>query len=283
MLPRTERQVLSPAAFMDFRYEVNRLLRGGETTQALGLGGSVVEIRHAGAPAGAVESGFPELPVFSGPCRLSQVFRAAGRVPIPLWGLGAAEEWLINVGLPLASTLEHGQICPDHVGRLLARLDEARDGVTVPEFFRLFKAHQDGERVFKEPSWFAYDLRASNAILEYILCFGVWSPPSSRAQPAVLPAATNALDAGTGRRPSGRGDRSALRDLPAAEGPPHCVVRGWEQRNRSIIASLKPGLHDEVLLEQSLKEAAKGFATAPLQWSFCASPKVSIIVSCPWT
>ena len=34
----TERQVLSPAAFMDFRYEVNRLLRGGETTRRWGYG-----------------------------------------------------------------------------------------------------------------------------------------------------------------------------------------------------------------------------------------------------
>ena len=82
---RTERQVLSPAAFTHFRYKVNRLLRGGETTQALGLWGSVVGIRRAGTPAGAAESGFPELPVL---CCPGEGSNSLG------WGLGAAEEWL---------------------------------------------------------------------------------------------------------------------------------------------------------------------------------------------
>ena len=40
----TERQVLAPAAFMDFRYEVNRRLQGG-ATQARILGGRRVSSR----------------------------------------------------------------------------------------------------------------------------------------------------------------------------------------------------------------------------------------------
>ena len=63
----TERQVLSPAAFMDFRYEVNRLLRGGETTQALGFWGSVVEIRRAGTRAGKLRVDFRRYRFCAGP------------------------------------------------------------------------------------------------------------------------------------------------------------------------------------------------------------------------
>ena len=42
------------------------------------------------------------------------------------------------------------------------------------------------------------------------------------------------------------------------------VLEGWESHNSHITRSLKPGLHDETLLEQSLKDADQGFCTPPL-------------------
>ena len=43
------------------------------------------------------------------------------------------------------------------------------------------------------------------------------------------------------------------------------VLEGWETHNYKTIAALKPGkLHDEVLLEQSLKDADQGFCSMPL-------------------
>ena len=93
----TERYVLSPAAFMDFRCEVSRRLYGGATTQARLLWGSVVEIRHAGSLAGAILGGFPSYQFCAGV--LAQ-WLVATDVPSsvvgsnsPGWGCGADKEW----------------------------------------------------------------------------------------------------------------------------------------------------------------------------------------------
>ena len=37
------------------------------------------------------------------------------------------------------------------------------------------------------------------------------------------------------------------------------VTNGWENHNSMILARLRPGPHDEFLLEQSLKDQAQGF------------------------
>ena len=42
------------------------------------------------------------------------------------------------------------------------------------------------------------------------------------------------------------------------------VLDDWETHNYKTIASLKPGRHDAVLLEQSLNDAAQGFCSTPL-------------------
>ena len=42
---------------------------------------------------------------------------------------------------------------------------------------------------------------------------------------------------------------------------------GVEIRNSKIRAELKPGPYDDLLLEQSTKDAVAGFATVPLRWS----------------
>ena len=179
---RTECQVLSPAAFMDFRYEVNRRLQSGVATQARVLWESVVEIRHAGSVPMAVVGGFPELPELRwAPCTTVDCRRCAerrggfqfpwlgfwcrrgvvvavGTNPAQAWeGYHASAERFSADVLPrLASALDRDQICPDHLWRLLARLEEGRDGVTISDFVQLFQAHQAGERIFREP-WSAYE------------------------------------------------------------------------------------------------------------------------------
>ena len=42
------------------------------------------------------------------------------------------------------------------------------------------------------------------------------------------------------------------------------VLEGWRGHNASIIARLKPGADDEFLLQQSLKDAEKGFWSQPM-------------------
>ena len=42
------------------------------------------------------------------------------------------------------------------------------------------------------------------------------------------------------------------------------VLDDWETHNYKTIAALKPGKHDDVLLEQSLNDAAQGFCSTPL-------------------
>ena len=45
------------------------------------------------------------------------------------------------------------------------------------------------------------------------------------------------------------------------------VVADTDDHNRTIIAKLRPGLHDDFLLSQSLVDADKGFGTYPMTWS----------------
>ena len=45
------------------------------------------------------------------------------------------------------------------------------------------------------------------------------------------------------------------------------VVEDTAEHNRAIIAKLRPGLHDEFLLSQSVVDADKGFGTHPMTWS----------------
>lgn len=45
------------------------------------------------------------------------------------------------------------------------------------------------------------------------------------------------------------------------------VVEDTDDHNRAIIAKLRPGLHDDFLLSQSLVDADKGFGTHPMTWS----------------
>ena len=45
------------------------------------------------------------------------------------------------------------------------------------------------------------------------------------------------------------------------------VVEDTEEHNRAIIARLRPGLHDDFLLSQSVVDADKGFGTQPMTWS----------------
>ena len=42
------------------------------------------------------------------------------------------------------------------------------------------------------------------------------------------------------------------------------VLAGWQRHNASILARLKPGANDEFLLQQSLKDAEKGFCSQPM-------------------
>ena len=67
------------------------------------------------------------------------------------------------------------------------------------------------------------------------------------------------------------------------------VLEGWESHNNHITRSLKPELHDETLLEQSLKDADQGFCTPPLTFqelqritkgrAFCLIPRCIIVQS----
>lgn len=45
------------------------------------------------------------------------------------------------------------------------------------------------------------------------------------------------------------------------------MVEDTDDHNRAIIAKLRPGLHDDFLLSQSLVDADKGFGTYPMTWS----------------
>ena len=45
------------------------------------------------------------------------------------------------------------------------------------------------------------------------------------------------------------------------------ALEGVEVHNAHIRAEIKPGPHDDFLLEQSTKDAVAGFATDPLRWS----------------
>lgn len=42
------------------------------------------------------------------------------------------------------------------------------------------------------------------------------------------------------------------------------VLSGWEEHNFQMISMLKPGKDDKFLLEQSTKDAARGFCSPPL-------------------
>ena len=159
----TEHPVLSPAAFMDFRYEVNRRLQGGATTQARILWGSVVEIRHTGSPAGVILGGFPELPVLRwAPCTV--------------------------VGCHRCSELHGGFHSRSHPGSfgqvtMPATCGFLRVSCDLPRRFGAPSELpcQDGVRIFKEP-WFAYELRETFT--------AKWSPPSTSVLPAAMSGPT---------------------------------------------------------------------------------------------
>lgn len=42
------------------------------------------------------------------------------------------------------------------------------------------------------------------------------------------------------------------------------VLQGWQSHNGRILARLRPGADDEFLLQQSLKDAEKGFCSYPM-------------------
>ena len=66
----------------------------------------------------------------------------------------------------------------------------------------------------------------------------------------------------------GSGVGTTLWHFPAATGPITLedVFFDCEARNSEIRASLKPGLHDDFLLSQSVADAEAGFCTPPLTW-----------------
>ena len=45
------------------------------------------------------------------------------------------------------------------------------------------------------------------------------------------------------------------------------ILNDTDVHNQSMIAKLRPGLHDEFLLSQSLVDADKGFGTYPMAWA----------------
>ena len=45
------------------------------------------------------------------------------------------------------------------------------------------------------------------------------------------------------------------------------VLEDTHQHNQEVITKLRPGLHDEFLLSQSLVDVDKGFGSPPLTWS----------------
>ena len=58
-----------------------------------------------------------------------------------------------------------------------------------------------------------------------------------------------------------------IRGMPARSITMDEVLDGWQSHNFAIMEQLKPGLHDEVLLEQSEADGSQRFRTEPMTHS----------------
>lgn len=173
----TRAEILHTAAWMDFSNYVRWLLRAGRAAEARILWESVVEVIHNGTNPNVEILGIPELPgvcrvpCMESPCRRCDTRRGGFRFPfVGIWTKTAvlaragdtatavweryhagAETFELLALQRVASGVTRVQLIPDHVHGVLGRLTLCRDGITMQEFFELWREWQRGSCTWAEP------------------------------------------------------------------------------------------------------------------------------------
>ena len=180
----TNVQLLHPAALLEFRRYLRELVEAGSTYEAALLWGSVLEVQHYPPPPAGLLEGLPEgvPPIRTVPCAEVDCARClAGRggfrfpfvgtyarrsivvsadmSPAQAWdGYHRGGEVRLNVAdvFNLGSGLWPTDLLPDHVNRLLHHVEsqEHARGATPSQLWRLWRAWQCGELLWREPAYY---------------------------------------------------------------------------------------------------------------------------------